>query len=212
MYAAINLSQPQPYYTYFAQNTPGEYAFIVKVNAGVTLPQDPQTGTFDLTLFDLHYQGTGQFQRVYKYTLDTNNSTGYTTKPGQNPNSCIAPVSSQTVYADTPFGEYVREFFTTLALDTVYIPPVGDKYYVSSLVSRTLPNGTSQTARDWIYYGAAVNGVGQTKNNPTRTPIKLTSAGQKDEFPAQTNAKRQLNANSNCNNGSANNRNTNLLV
>ena len=214
VYGPLGNPPYQPYYTYFAQNTPGEYAFIVKVDAAVASVQtDEQIGSFDLTLFDLHYQGTGQVQRVYAYDMYTNSSTGYTTVPGQNPNSCITTgiQPENRVYADTPFGEYAREFFTTFALDTVYTPPTGDRYYVTALKWEQITATTANTAYDYIYYGPPTSGSGQTKINPTKSVIKLTSAGQKS-IPATTNVKRGVfNTSGVCNNNRADNRNTNLL-
>ena len=215
VYGPLGNPPYQPYYTYFAQNTPGEYAFIINVDAFVApVNTDEQNGEYYLSLFDLHYQGAGQTQRVYAYDIYTNNSVGWTSKPGTG-GSCITNLPgvgpTARVYADTPFGEYVREFFTSFALDTVYTPPVGNRYYVAELRWEQVTPSTSDTANDYIYYGPPLSGSGQTKTNQTKQIVKLTAAGQKYEFPTETNAKRQLNANSVCNNGRADNRNTNLL-
>ena len=193
---------PFNYYTYFAQNTPGEYAFLIKIdNSANTL--DDITGEYNISLFDLHYTGAGQVQHVYRYDLDTNNGSGLTfIGPG-----CLGTNPTDSVYSEVPIAEYVREFYDSSNLDQVYTPPTADRYYVSKLRWRQLPS--FQVVDDEIAYGLPVNNVGQSRGT-AKGVIKLKANGQKDGV-AEINAIRNI-AGSTCNNGRGNNRTTNLIV
>lgn len=200
----INDSTPFNYYTYFAQNTPGEYAFLIEIDNSANT-QDDIIGEFNISLFDLHYTGAGQVQHVYRYDLYTNNGNGLTTVPTTG---CLGTNPTDAVYSEVPIAEYVREFYDSSNLDQVYTPPTADRFYVSELKwKETFPGTTS--VNDQIAYGAPVNNVGQSQGT-AKGVIKLKADGQKDGV-ADTNALRGASPTT-CSNGRGNNRTTNLIV
>ena len=200
----INDSTGFNYYTYFAQNTPGEYAFLIEIDNSANT-QDDIIGEFNIDLFDLHYTGSGQVQQVYKYGLDTNNGSGLTTVPFSG---CLGANPTVNVYSEVPIAEYVREFYDSSGLDQVYTPPTADRFYVSTLKGKEDLPGFTQI-NDQIAYGAPVNNVGQSQGT-AKGVIKLKADGQKDGV-ADINALRGASP-STCNNARGNNRTTNLIV
>jgi len=144
-------------------------------------------------------------QQVYKYGLDTNNGSGWTTVPVSD---CIGTNPTVNVYSEVPVAEYVREFYNSSGLDQVYTPPTADRFYVSTLSGKENLPGFTQI-NDQIAYGAPVNNVGQSRST-ARGVIKLKANGQKDGV-ADINALRGGNPTT-CNNGRGNNRTTNLIV
>ena len=111
---------------FYAQNTPGEYAWVVKVTktAGTELLVN-----FDGVLRDLHYTNSNNGGlRIYKYRIYQNNGQGWTNTPSSVTGSDIV-----YVYSEQPLAEYNTKFWTDINLSTVYVPPVGNKYYVVQL-------------------------------------------------------------------------------
>lgn len=79
------------------------------------------------------------------------------------------------VFADNPFGEYVREFFTASDLVTIYTPPVADRFYPVTPDRKSLP--TPITAiEDAKSYGSPPQTQTVMYHN-----VKLKSDGKKDE-------------------------------
>jgi len=200
----INDSTGFNYYTYFAQNTPGEYAFLIEIDNSANTTDDI-LGEFNIDLFDLHYTGAGQVQQVYRYDLYTNNGNGLTTVPTTG---CLGTNPTVAVYSEVPIAEYIREFYDSSNLDQVYTPPTADRFYVSELRWKESFPG-SITVDDEIAYGAPVNNTGQSRGT-AKGVIKLKANGQKDGV-ADINALRGGNPTT-CNNGRGNNRTTNLIV
>jgi len=198
----VNDSTPFTYRTYFAQNTPGQYAFLITIDNSNSF--DDIEGELYIDLFDLHYTGAGQVQHVYRYDLFTNNGSGYTSLP----TSCLPPSgSSDAVYSEVPIAEYVREFYDSEDLDQIYTPPSGNKFYISELQLRQLPSVIGMA--DEIAHGPAVLGSGQSSDT-ARGVIKLKSDGKKDSTVSSLiNAKKGYS--SSCSNGAGNNRTQPLI-
>lgn len=117
---------------FYAQNTPGEYAWVVTVSrVQVSGPLTYMFVNFKGTLRDLHYTGSfnGGDQEIYKYRIYDNNGAGWNSIPTSNSNIGVGT----TVYSDQPLAEYNTKFWTNNNLSTVYTPPVASKYYLIEL-------------------------------------------------------------------------------
>ena len=173
-------SQSFQFSMYFAQDTLGEYAFLIEVDSGVS-QAEVFTYEFNPTLRDLHYLGASQTQQVYRYDLFTNSNNGYTSSPVVC--SASPPAAPNVnVYADNPFGEYVREFFTASDLVTIYAPPAADRFYPVTADRKELPSPITsiEDARSF--------GIPPQTQTVMYHSVKLNSNGEKDETLASTYA------------------------
>jgi hypothetical protein len=130
-----NTVQSAPTYwanIFYAQNTPGEYAWVVTVSRVPVSGQSTYMFVhFKGALRDLHYTGSfsGGDQEIYNYRIYDNNGAGWNSIPTSNSNIGAAT----TVYSDQPLAEYNTKFWTNNNLSTVYTPPVAGKYYLIAL-------------------------------------------------------------------------------
>jgi len=125
---AANGSSPESS-VYFAGNTPGKYAFSIKIE-NITLCANGGASTFNTTLStrlrDLHYITTAQTQSTSPFRIFNNSGNGYISQS----NICsVQDFSNDSVHADNPFPEYVREFYDASDLVNVYTPPTPDRFY-----------------------------------------------------------------------------------
>ena len=173
-------SQPFTFFMQFAQDTPGEYAFLIEVDSSTSQAEE-FVYEFSPTLRDLHYLGPGQTQQVYRYSLYTNSDNGYNSSPvvcQSNPPA----VPREFVYADNPFGEYVREFFTASDLVTIYTPPVADRFYPVTPDRKVIPSPVVLIDDEKSY------GIPPKTQTVMYHNVKLKSDGKKDETLAGTYA------------------------
>ena len=162
----------------FAQDTPGEYAFLIEVDSTAS-QAELFTYLFSPILRDLHYLGSGQTQQIYRYELYTNSDNGYMSSPAVcAASSPVAPIVQ--VFADNPFGEYVREFFTASDLVTIYTPPIADRFYPVTPDRKSLPAPITPI-EDSKSYGSPPQTQTIMYHN-----VKLKSDGKKDETLAGT--------------------------
>jgi len=166
-----------PSFSATAHGTPGEYVFIVDVNASVSSSgsQDPVVWYFTPALSDLHYSGFNQSQEVHEYDLYTVGGNGYTTLTNVGDTSLPSgPV--HTVYSEVPFGEYVRTFYVDSSLINVYnttsTPAIGtaNRYY-------PFKSGGSWSRTRYPDLGS----VFSTNTENVWFEVKLDSDGLKDE-------------------------------
>jgi len=178
-----NTSSSTPTYwsnIFYAQNTPGEYAWVVRLTADATF-NSYGIASFQGALRDLHY--TGSFnsgdQEIYQYRLYDNNGAGWASIPTSN--SSIGTFT--TVYSDQPLAEYNTKFWTNSDLSTVYIPPVANRYYVIEL-NNTFPstgdryfyNYNSPGNEIWAAAVLLSNGeIQRTSSNPHVTTLQVFS-------------------------------------
>lgn len=163
---------------YFAQDTPGEYAFLIEVDSGNSQAEQ-FIYEFNPSLRDLHYLGANQTQQVYRYDLFTNSDNGYTSSPVVC--SASPPAAPNVnVYADNPFGEYVREFFTASDLVTIYAPPVADRFYPVTADRKELPLPITFIDDERSF------GIPPQTQTVMYHSVKLNSDGEKDETSAST--------------------------
>lgn len=183
---------------FYAQNTPGEYAWVVTITR-TTMPGGILSygfANFYGVLRDLHYTNSSSGgQRIYKYRIYDNNGAGWTSLPTSWQNIG----TGTTVYSDQPLPEYNTKFWTNNNLSTVYTPPVANKYYLIEL------NNSSPFIQDEKYntynlpgneiWGAAIllsNGeIQRTSSNPhvaTRGVSTSGSLGSAIPYPRGTDS------------------------
>ncbi len=116
---------------FYAQNTPGEYAWVVTITrAQISGVGSYGVANFQGVLRDLHYTNSSSGgQRVYRYTIYDNNGSGWTSLPTSWQNIGTGTIA----YSDQPLPEYNTKFWTNSDLSTVYTPPVPSKYYLIAL-------------------------------------------------------------------------------
>ena len=118
---------------------------------------------------------------MYRYSLYTNSDNGYNSSPvvcQSNPPA----VPREFVYADNPFGEYVREFFTASDLVTIYTPPVADRFYPVTPDRKVIPSPVVLIDDEKSY------GIPPKTQTVMYHNVKLKSDGKKDETLAGTYA------------------------
>ena len=136
-YAATGNGSSPIQNVYFAGNTPGKYAFLIKLESIVSCVNGGGS-TFNTTLTtslrDLHYINTNQTQDKTNHVIYNNGGSGYTSSSSV---CSIQDLTTDSVWADNPFPEYIREFYTLPDLVTVYTPPVADRFYPATDPSQT---------------------------------------------------------------------------
>ena len=148
---------------FYAQDTPGEYAWVVTVTTISIGPAAYMVGSFQGVLRDLHYTNsiTGGL-RVYRYKIYDNSGAGYVSIP-----TSLAGQTSGTVYSDQPLAEYNTKFWTNIDLSTVYVPPVNSRYYIVQM-DQASPNLT-----DFDFYT-----FNQAGNPLVGAPVLLSPSGE----------------------------------
>jgi len=125
---------------YFAGKVPGKYAFLIQLE-NITKCVSGGASTFVTSLYtrlrDLHYISTTQTQQKTNHIIYNNGGSGYTSSSSV---CSVQDLTTDSVWADNPFSEYIKEFYTLPNLVTVYTPPIANRFYPCSQISVALPN------------------------------------------------------------------------
>lgn len=172
---------------YYAQDTPGEYAFVVHLELSSSF-NTYCTANFSAVLRDLHYTNSQSGgQRIYTYLIYNNNGSGY---PNANISSISGSGTPDTVYSDQPLAEYNTKFWTNSDLSTVYTPPTGGKFYVVRHLHDRIYNTYNQTNSDFLI-GIPVllsssGEIQRTSSTAHVTTKKMTTSGSISSLPSTT--------------------------
>ena len=170
---------------YYAQDTPGEYAFVVHLELSSSF-NTYCTANFSGVLRDLHYTNSESGgQRIYTYIVFDNNGSGYNSVP-----TSVAGSSTTTVYSDQPLAEYNTKFWTTSDLSVVYTPPVGGKYYVVRHAFDKIYNTYNATNNDFLIgIPVLLSSSGEIQRTSSTTHVttkKMTQSGSISSLPSNT--------------------------
>ena len=154
-----------------------EYAFVVE-GLQQTFGNNDQPVAGWVSADDLHYpgcipwQGTNIASSSY---YGTNKEYRYFRSAPANTNPNIAqPVSSNILYAETPYGEYVNKFYTDSAMKNAYLPGSGTEFVSFEL---DLNYGTSGIGALTDYIGSAIGDMTWSTQLNSSDGVRAQDAG-----------------------------------